>query len=1060
MRTLVLFVSLVVSTISLAEDAPQLVLDPGGFLGHVQGVDISPGGEYIAAGGDYEVRIWSTKTHKLLKTIRGQRDRTGLGGVFAVAFSPDGFLLVGISDKSPDGSIRVYRVADGFKQVGLLSAGGVSTRKLAFSADGRHMASLADNGKMYLWDWPARKIIGSYDSSNGEPSQVTKRSIQFYENHLLAFGGFPAAVSIPDLAPVEPRSAAYPMFVKDTFYRTTAQTPEHRANQPGLVEDTTRFHWDRSSATLVMGGLVEREGSDERLVAVWSGANARASAIYRGHKSGTIQAIAKQGDLVVTGDTLGQVHLWNAKTGEGIAVLRGKHRPVRYAAWMETDSTSAQAGDEDEARRFGVAAEAVAHVRDLKIAFGGGPTRPEFVSNLATRKLEPVPAGARFRNAIEVRGEYSFRNLTNAANGYSSDIVTSRAANEAGRYLLPFARLMSAGTFLDARALGADPILIVADDDGFLVARDALRKDHIVQRSFFGHDGKIEALSASPDGRLLLSSGSDGTLRVWPLGDHQPVGDLDVRMLSNKIETAPPNSLCAKAGLRVGDLIERIDGRDLQEIATLKLLRKYPVKPGQDVTVEFTRNVDGVVSRGKVKVKTIADGDVVEPLVSMMILGEREWLYWTPEGYFDSSPGAESMIGWQLNQGKDKDAELFPVGRFKKQLYQPELIDTILGAGDREGTIRTFKFPLDVKHRDLRDSVEFKKNAPPVVTIKSPAGGSVIPESQFTVTFSAQQLGDSPLDHCLVSIDKVQVVKQTIRGATAGLREIVLDNVPPGDCEVTLVAVAKDGTSSQPASIRVKVQTGPAPERGRLYVLAFGVGKYKADLKSLEFPDDDATAFEKAVAESHNKNAFSEYEPKVLTDEKALHDDILTAFQECEDNCQPQDTVVVFLAGHGDVYGPKGNFYFLPHDFDPARYSATGLEWRTLMDKLGDFKARRKLLIFDACKSGGAIKNKRNVLHDDVPEGLAVFASCDAREISIEVPSERHGAFTAAILHAIEKRRQYDRSPANGFLNIAEFAKGIDSELDELRKKTKIEQKPQYYPDVQLIDRLFELLKL
>ena len=38
------------------------------------------------------------------------------------------------------------------------------------------------------------------------------------------------------------------------------------------------------------------------------------------------------------------------------------------------------------------------------------------------------------------------------------------------------------------------------------------------------------------------------------------------------------------------------------------------------------------------------------------------WVMWTPEGFFHTAPGSETLIGYHLNQGADQAGEFVSVG--------------------------------------------------------------------------------------------------------------------------------------------------------------------------------------------------------------------------------------------------------------------------------------------------------------------------------------------------------------------------------------------------------------
>ncbi len=59
----------------------------------------------------------------------------------------------------------------------------------------------------------------------------------------------------------------------------------------------------------------------------------------------------------------------------------------------------------------------------------------------------------------------------------------------------------------------------------------------------------------------------------------------------------------------------------------------------------------------------------------------REWILFTPEGYFDaSSPAAEKLIGWHVNRGPDEAADFYPTSTFAAAFKRPDKIDAALDA--------------------------------------------------------------------------------------------------------------------------------------------------------------------------------------------------------------------------------------------------------------------------------------------------------------------------------------------------------------------------------------------
>ncbi|KAM5505356.1 hypothetical protein McanMca71_003202, partial [Microsporum canis] len=97
----------------------------------------------VSASDDGTVRLWDPASGQHLQTLEGHSDP-----VRAVAFSPDGRMLASVSD---DGTVRLWDPASGW-HLQTLKGHGDPVRAVAFSPDGRILASASDDGTVRLWD--------------------------------------------------------------------------------------------------------------------------------------------------------------------------------------------------------------------------------------------------------------------------------------------------------------------------------------------------------------------------------------------------------------------------------------------------------------------------------------------------------------------------------------------------------------------------------------------------------------------------------------------------------------------------------------------------------------------------------------------------------------------------------------------------------------------------------------------------------------------------------------------------------------------------------------------
>ena len=86
---------------------------------------------------------------------------------------------------------------------------------------------------------------------------------------------------------------------------------------------------------------------------------------------------------------------------------------------------------------------------------------------------------------------------------------------------------------------------------------------------------------------------------------------------------------------------------------------------------------------GTIRWHRVSDGK--ELLAFFPHADRKRWIAWTPEGFFSASPGAEDLIGFHLNRGKDREGEFVSARQLWETFYQPGLI---AGRLDAEGDER------------------------------------------------------------------------------------------------------------------------------------------------------------------------------------------------------------------------------------------------------------------------------------------------------------------------------------------------------------------------------------
>jgi WD40 repeat protein len=409
--------------------------------------------------------------------------------------------------------------------------------------------------------------------------------------------------------------------------------------------------------------------------------------------------------------------------------------------------------------------------------------------------------------------------------------------------------------------------------------------------------------------------------------------------------------------------------------------------------------------------------DRPNPLVSYFFV-RNEWIAWTAGGYYASSPGGESMMGWLLGRGKDKTGFYCPSAQVRKKLYRPELIKLLLETGDLQEALAR----LAIVTKNLEPATNIVQVLPPTVAITTPEKHPLTTEDEvFELTAVAQSTGEHPVLSLRVLLDgrpypgkhgETAISPPKTGKVSAGWKL----QLPPGEHEIVVQAdspVSK-GTS-MPITVRrmarsftpIKPDPKAAPKPA-LYVLSVGISDYKGKLK-LDYAARDAQVFGEVLA-STGKPLFKDIQTKPLLDKAATREGMIDGLKWLRREATQDDICVVFFAGHGERDGDSGSYYLMPHDADPQKVALTGFSGNDLKAFLTMLPARRVLVILDTCHAGAfAGGDKKRSIPEDVIRDLAstdvgvvVMASSMAGEESLESKDHKHGYFTLAVVEGLK----------------------------------------------------------
>lgn len=511
-----------------------------------------------------------------------------------------------------------------------------------------------------------------------------------------------------------------------------------------------------------------------------------------------------------------------------------------------------------------------------------------------------------------------------------------------------------------------------------------------------------------------------------------------------------------------------------------------------------------------------------ERLALFVHADRRRYVAWQPDGVNMASIGGGALVGWLVNHSLPAASSLFPLERFRAKLDRPDALVAVLrpdsglgrigGRGeptageDPEPALPEPEVPAveeppqpkpgqplvprkppqpmqppAPKPRHVSDpasgraGTELRGMLPPVATILAPSDGMTVSDGQVTL----RVLVHSPVKQQIRGV-RVLVngrLDPKARGVVDLTAEPGVDAVgsgvevhsipvllPKGESSIAVFAEGTAG-ASVPAVIRLRSSaTGQSAAAGldrkpRLVVLAVGVGDYaRAELR-LNYPAKDARDL-LAVLQAQRSKLYSDVLSRVLVDGEATLEGIRQGLQWLGATVQPDDTALIFLAGHGVNDAGNGQYLFLPRDADLQSLGRTTLPATEIQQVLTALQTR-VLLLLDTCHSGNVMPGRgtRGVGGDitrfvgdlaSVEQGIVVMAASTGRQASQESAQWENGAFTRALVEGLRGGADFRKT---GRVTINMLDLYVSERVRELTDgmQTPATAKPVTIPDFPLV---------
>ena len=1010
---------LLLTLFTYSQDAPLLILDSQGHSSVIFELEVLGDSKTIVSGSwDKTIRFWDTETGDLLKTYRLWQGEGSIGQIVAIAPSPDGkYIAVSIlANNDSEGSVRIIDVEKDRIVAKLIGHYG-AILDLTYSADGKYVIGSTGVGNYSIYFW---KVI-PFDQEIVIPIKPVRSIMHAHKNEIYGISISPDGSKLVSVShdstallwtlPFDLEKDSIDQSKKillrkhDDIVRCCDISPDGKFIATGS-SDRSLLLWD------IEGNFVKQLQNSGKIATVRFSPNGKKLAAFNAGESeldigaspymGTIYS-CPDGKIVST-FTKHKDAIMSACFIDDTWIATGSWNISDIYIW-NTDNRTIKKHIQGKGKSF----RGVGWSDGLKIAYGF-ENSDKFTETTLTNFFD-------FENfqTGNVDDESEFQQAQWEHNGRRLYSTASKV--KGGEFVNDTLPEMYTYSFLNDESVLVSSAFYY---DVLLYSKELKKK-----RLYLGHGTNVWAIATSPDQKYMVSAGIDQTIKLWSLVDSGRYSTFfELYKHPSWIEFCKNNNLLSEANSsNINDwnkIIDALQRSNYNSQAENIRLTKEKLLP------------------------------VVQPLVSLFIGTDYEWICWTPNGYFNCSAEGDKYFGWHVNSGYDSFADFYPASQLFEKYFRPDIVSEVIRTGLPDSTII---HQLQVAQVTINQNLTLV----PVVKIVSPSataglrGFKQLEKNEFTT-----ELEDVVINAEIVegyeNLSEVRLYQngKLIQSCTGDMLKPKLDfkvSLINGSNILKVIAHSKQRTESKPDIINI-VRSG-SEKSSNLFLLTIGINSYKNNTYNLNYALNDAEAIAKKIIDGSRDIFLKQYSFN-LKDGEANKENILKVFNEIKSKAHKEDVFILYYAGHGvmsEQTDLSPDFYFVTHDItqitNNSQLQEKGISSAELLNFSVELKAQKQLFILDACQSGGAVEKiatrgfaeEKAITQLARSAGFYLMASSGTEQYASEIKQLGHGIFTYSIIEGLDGKAESASNDSK--ITVLELSSFLNDRVPDLTKEYK-----------------------